>query len=401
MAKTLNGRLSTEEMIPRKVAGDSFSEAAIRRRLDWIGKTLGIKLSTIPDSQFDVTSAKRNVENYIGTVRIPIGLSGPILVNGQHAKGLFYVPMATTEGTLIDGYTRGMIAVTEAGGAKTLVEKDEIHISPPFQLRNMEEIKPFIAWVEKHFLDIKKAAESTTHHGKLLRIRPFILTSDRVALQMFFFTEDAMGLTIMVLATAAACDYISKTCSFVKKYYLRSNVSSDKKASLLNYIEGYGKSVLASVDFQEKIVRRYFHSTPEQIYDFWYGATLGGMQGGIVGSNAHIANGLAAIYTATGQDLAHIVNASVAMNSVEVIPGGLRITVRLPSLILGTIGGGTSLSTQRESLEIMNCYGSGKALKFSEIVAATLLAGESSILASLSSGTNFVSAHQANRSLLK
>lgn len=386
--------LRASNMIPRKVDGDAFSPLATQKRLSWVQKILGLKLSAIPDEGFDLSKAKRNIENYLGTARIPIGLSGPICVNGQYAKGLFYVPMATTEGTVIDNYTRGMLAITAAGGAKTLIEKDELHISPSFELKQMEDAPQFFAWISEHFQEIKAAAESTTKHGKLLRIRPFFLTSDRVALQMSFFTEDAAGLTIVVLAAYTACEYIAQKCTLAKKFYLRSNLSSDKKASFFNYIEGYGKSVMATVDYPGEVLAHHLNATAEGMYDFWYQSIFGGLQSGMLGLNAHFANGLAAIYVATGQDLAHIVNAAAGVSIVQRLEeGGLRITVRLPSLVVGTLGGGTSLPTQRESLELMGCYGAGNVGKFAEIIAATLLAGETSICASLSSGSNFISAH--------
>lgn len=390
--------IKQKDLIPRKVA-QNYTKELVKKRLNWLTGRTGVDFFHTNSYSIDPEQVKPNIENFIGVSQIPIGIAGPLKVNGEYARGVYYVPFATTEGALVESYERGMIVITKSGGANTLIHKDEINTTPVFLLNDVIEAREFAVWVENNFQKIKQEAENTTKHGKLLRIKPYIIGTN-VLLNFYYFTGDAMGLNMINIATDKACQYILKETE-AEKYYLRSNFSSDKKPSFFNFIEGYGKEVSADVTIPKAVIESYLHTTPQEMFNFWVSSVYGSLQAGIVGLNAHFANGLAAIYIACGQDVAQIVNASIGISGGHVTEeGDVYVFVRLPCLVIGTVGGGTGLPTQKECLRIMGCSGAGKAKKFSEIVAAALLAGEISICAALASG-EFIQAHISARSRKK
>ncbi|MBI1883775.1 MAG: PilZ domain-containing protein [Chlamydiae bacterium] len=370
---------------PRKKKEEDYQKNVVEERLKWIEQQTGTTLPHLGQFSENPTGMSQNIENLIGTTSIPLGIVGPILIRGTHARGLYYVPMATTQGTLVESYHRGSFLVTKAGGVKVAIHKDEVHISPVFIFKDINASVQFITWLREHEPEIKKSAEQTTHHGKLIRITP-IPAGRRIIVNFVYTTGDAMGLNMINIATDHACQWIISETK-PESYFLRCNFSSDKKASFYNFIQSYGKEVTAEILLPKKLVLRYLHTEPRAIYEFWYSAVWGSMQAGMIGINAHFANGLAAIFSATGQDIAQVVNASTGLYFVELTPeNDLRFTIKLPQLIVATVGGGTSLAPQRESLEIMGCAGPGRVKKFAEIIAGTLLAGEISISGALASG---------------
>ncbi|MCK5306388.1 MAG: PilZ domain-containing protein [Candidatus Omnitrophica bacterium] len=389
-------KITKLDFVPRK-KDKNFDPEFVAHRRQWLSEKTNTRFFHTGYFSTPSEDMKGNIENLIGVTQIPIGVAGPLKINGQYAKGTFYIPLATTEGTLVETYQRGMLVITKAGGANVIVTKDVINVSPVFILEDISKIKGFILWVEENFEKIKEKAEKTTRYGKLLKITPLFL-GKRVILNFCYTTGDAMGLNMINIATDRACEYIRENVK-TEGFYLRSNFSSDKKASVYNLITGYGKEVLVEVTLSKKIVNRYLNSTPEEIYNFWYVGFLGSYQAGMIGLNAHFANGLAAIFIACGQDVAQIINANVGIVMCEITKNGdLCISAKFPNLVIGTVGGGTSLKTQRECLESIGCYGSDKAKKFAEIVAASILAGEISICAALASGV-FIKAHETKRNI--
>ena len=178
-------------------------------------------------------------------------------------------------------------------------------------------------------------------------------------------------------------------------WFVESNMSGDKKATHLSFQSTRGKKVIADVTISKELVSKYLHTEPEQIFKYWQMAIVGSLQSGSIGMQGHYANALAAIFIACGQDAACVSEASVGVTRMDVTKDGdFYVSISLPNLIVGTVGGGTHLPTARESLELLGCYGAGGARKFAEICAATVLAGEVSIAGALASG-EFSSAHQA------
>lgn len=373
----------------------NYDKKFVEERRKWLSEKSGVKYSHISTYSIDPGDCRGNIENFIGVAQIPLGLVGPLKVDGKYAQGTFYVPFATTEGAMVSTYQRGAIAITKAGGARTSIIKDENHLDPVFVVKNLEAAEALVSWVKNNFDKLKEKVKEVTEHGELLEITPFII-GRRVALKFSFFTQDAMGANMIGIATEKVCKFIAEHIA-VEKYLLRSNLSSEKKASGVNLLLGYGKTVLAEAVLPRKIVTRHLNSSPEDIHSAWHSWALGSFQAGILGINAHFANGVAGIFIACGQDVAHVANASVGITMFEMTKDGdLYIAVKLPNIIIGTVGGGTALGTQRECLETIGCYGNGKSKKFAEIVAATLLAGEIGICAGITSD-EFLDPHKRAR----
>ena len=245
-------------------------------------------------------------------------------------------------------------------------------------------------FLKKHFKKIKDVAESTTRYGKLLNIEPH-LVGRRIVLKFTYNTCDAQGLNMINKATDAACKYISGITQ--KRYYLRSKFSSVKIVSMNNIHNGYGKAIFAECVISKDILK-FLGTTPEDIYNYAVSGMLVSLYSGIIGLTAHIANAIAAIYIACGQDVADVSTSHIGITMCEVTEEkNLYVSLYIPNLLVGTVGGGTGLPTQRECLEIMKCYGNHKSSKFAEIVAASCLAGEISVLIALVTGV-YVKAHE-------
>jgi hydroxymethylglutaryl-CoA reductase (NADPH) len=272
---------------------------------------------------------------------------------------------------------------------------DSLDITPVFVVRDLAQARELVAWVQGHMDAVREAVESTTQHGRLMEVRPHVF-GRHVLLQFFLDTGDAMGMNMINIAVNRASEMIADSFP-VERWYLRSNYSSDKKPAAINLFRPYGKEVFAEVTLPGYVVQNFLGTTAEDLCAFQDAAMVGSMQAGMLGFNAHFANGLAAVYIACGQDPAQIVNASTGFVRVErVNENDLSVSVRLPNVVVGTVGGGTSLPTQRECLRILGCEGDGKARKFAEIVAGTLLCGELGIASALASG-RFAQAHEQNR----
>jgi hydroxymethylglutaryl-CoA reductase (NADPH) len=200
-------------------------------------------------------------------------------------------------------------------------------------------------------------------------------------------------MNMIVKATERACRWIMRQYD-VKRYYLFSGRSSEKRASGVLFSGGKGKNIVAGALIPARLIRAYLHSTPGQLFDVWQRTVLGHLHANAVGYNAHYANGLAALFIACGQDVANVLNSAVGITSFELTEDeDLYASVTLPALTVGTVGGGSGLGTSRECLEMLGCAGKGRAAKFAEITAATLLAGELSMGAAIAS-EEFVSAHE-------
>ncbi len=374
---------------------DNYEKSFVEKRRKWLIEKTGVECRHISNFTFDPGEVKGNIENFVGVAHVPIGIVGPIKLQGEFADGVFYVPFATTEGAMVSTYQRGAIAMAKSGGAKTLIIKDENHLEPVFLFEDIIQANTFLKWVESNFEKIKVEAESTTAHGKLIHITPYVFGS-RVVLDFAYETADAMGANMVNVATEKVCQFIAKEQP-IKNFLLRSNFTSEKKASAYHLLSTYGKQVLAEAVLPYEIVERYLHSTPEKISGAWRSWAIASLGSGTIGMNAHFANGLAAIYIACGQDAAHVANGCVGLIIFEQTSAGdLYAAVKLSSVLVGTVGGGTALGTQRECLELLGCYGIGKTKKFAEIIAATLLAGEIGICAGITS-EEFLEPHKRAR----
>lgn len=394
MAAKKRGKLSLPgeiRRIPKKGKTD-YSQPAVEARIQWLRDETGVQLNFINRYSEPTETFAGNIENFIGTAQVPIGIAGPLRVNGDYAKGDYFVPLATTEGVLVNSFHRGARLITKAGGANVKIFKKEMHVTPALKVDSLRQAIRIIGWIKNNFEEIKKIADSTTSHGKLINIYPR-LVGRLLLLKMCYDTKDAMGMNMITIASDAAVKLISEE-NKIKVYYPRSNYSSDKKNSSHNYIEGYGRSIHAEAVIPANLIR-YFGTTAEEMFEYFNLQLQASVAAGMHGVNGQFANGIAALFIATGQDVAQVINSAVGMSICEPKSvGGLYISVDLPNLLVGTIGGGTRRGYAKESLSIMDCCGLDNADKFAEIVTATVLAGELSILGALASGT-FVDAHRS------
>ncbi|MEM1112183.1 MAG: hydroxymethylglutaryl-CoA reductase [Pseudomonadota bacterium] len=364
--------------IPRSKDND-YSPELVAERQRFIEDQTPAKLHHTRQFSFDPESMSGNIENLFGVAQVPIGLAGPLLIDGEHAQGEFYVPMATIEGTMLASYNRGMRVIRDSGGVKTTVAGEAMQRAPVFVFRDARDARDFSHWLVEHFEDIKAVAESTTSIGKLLEIEQYSAHS-MVFTRFDYSTGDAAGQNMTSRATFFACKWITKQYPALRHYLLSGNFDTEKKTSFVNSLKGRGRRVTAEITIPRDVMIENLRITPEQMH---YGQGISTTSAFLTGSSnnaAHPANGLAALYLATGQDIANIGESNQCTTYNRVTrQGDYHFSITLPALILATYGGGTSLPTQRECLEIMDCYGAGKALKLAEIAAALVVAGELSL----------------------
>jgi hydroxymethylglutaryl-CoA reductase (NADPH) len=378
-------------LIPR-YAQQGYDCESVRLRRAWIESEVNAPLEQIGAYSISSAQMKGNIENPIGAVQVPLGIAGPLLINGLYAKGVFYVPLATTEGALVRSYERGMTVLTRAGGVDARVHRDENCIAPIFLFGDVAQAYAFVSWLQEHFSKIREEAQATTKHGRLLKTEPCV-EGRNVLVRFHYNTGDAHGMNMIAKATDHACRWITKNFG-VRDYHLFSGYESEKHASGALFTGGKGKKVTAGALVPADTLKLYLRATPKQFASLWQHTVLGHIQAHCVGYNGHFANGLAAIFIACGQDVGNLPNCSVGITNFEVTDGGdLYASVTLPSLTVGTVGGGTGWGTARECLSVLSCEGPNHATKFAEIIAATLLAGELSIGAAIITG-EFVGAHE-------
>lgn len=334
----------------------------------------------------------RNIENFIGTVRVPVGVAGPLRVNGAHARGDFHVPLATTEAALVASLNRGARIITESGGCSAIMISERVSRAPGFVFETLCEAGRFVAWVAGVLPVLERVAEETSRYAQLHNVRP-ALEGNRVYLVCDFTCGDAAGQNMVTIATAGICDYIARhTPVAPRQAFLEANHSGDKKASALSFLTGRGRSVSAEIWIASEIVEARLHTTPEAMAEYWTMSAVGGAMSGTIGMQGQFANGLAALFLACGQDVACVAESSVGVTRMEVARGGLYAAVTLPSLVVGTVGGGTGLPSQQACLELLGLAGPGCANALAEVCGAVALAGELSIIGALCAG-EFAAAH--------
>ncbi len=364
----------------------SVSESTdIRRK--FIEKYADINLDTIGSYSLDMEKAfKRNIENPIGAIQIPVGVAGPLKINGKYCNREVMVPLATTEGALVASINRGASTITSSGGVNTEVISDIMTRAPAIKTECVSDAVKIKQWFNDNFNRLKEIAESTTSHGKLLKIDPILIVGNYVYPRFVYSTGDSMGMNMVTIATEKILNEMSNETNAVH-VALSGNVCVDKKAAAINILEGRGKSVVADIIIPKDIVHKKLKTTTEAIVEVNTVKNLiGSAVSGSMGYNAHYANMVAAIFLATGQDPAHVVEGSLGITTAENRDGDLYFSVNLPDLPIATIGGGTSVETANEGLNILGVAGSNKALEFAEIVAGTVLSGELSLIAAISAG---------------
>lgn len=384
------GRLPAP-LVPR-LKGQGYDRDQVAERRRWVEERTGSRLEHIGNLTIPTREMRGNVENPVGAVQIPLGVAGPLRIRGRHAEGIFYVPLATTEGALVRSYERGMVALSRSGGAVARVHEDENRVSPVFRFPGVEEAAMFAGALPEEIESLRREAETTTGHGRLLGIECHP-GGREVIVEFRYSTGDAQGMNMIVKATDRACRWIVDN-TVAERYLLFSGHGSEKRASGSLMAGGKGKRVVAGARLPGNVVRTVLGVSSRDLVDLWGQTVRGHLHAAALGYNGHVANGLTALFIACGQDVANVANSAVAVTSLEEVgDGDLYASVTLPSLSVATVGGGTGLGTGRECLELLGCFGSGRARKLAEIFASTVLAGELSFGAALV-GDQMVSAHE-------
>jgi len=379
--------------VPRDPAGDYTEELAARRR-DFLVERTGADLRHTSSYSIDPGALPGNIENFTGVAQVPVGVAGPLRIEGEHARGDFYVPLATTEGTLVASYNRGMRLLGECGGVRATVVEDSMQRAPVFLFEDALQAREFGAWVEEHIDGIRAAAEATTSSGRLTYIGQYQIGCLRF-LRVNYTTGDAAGQNMTGKATLAACEWIRDNHPDRPRYLLSGAIDTDKKHSHINMLLTRGKRVVAEAVIPDAVLQRVMGVSTRQVFEYRQIGMVGALLSGAAYNGAHAANALTAIFIATGQDVANISESHSGVTYTQLRENGdYYWSTTLTSLIVATYGGGTGLPTQRESLELLGCYGTGKVKKLAEICAATVLAGDISLTSAILAG-EWVTSHDA------
>lgn len=395
VAAELAPRLPSVEPLPSSIpAKDDYSRDAMTQRREFL-RSRGFSIDHLAGEGTEIDPAKLagNIESFVGYAKIPVGVIGPLRINGSAAHGDYYVPLATTEGALVASFQRGARLISESGGATALCLTEAVSRGPGFVFNNTVEAGRFLAHVLESSDDIGRAVARTSKHAKLLDVTPSLVGKE-VFLLFQFSTGDAAGQNMVTLAADAICRQLVEG-SPVKPvtWFVEANLSGDKKATHLAFQMTRGKRVVSEVIVPSALVKKFLHTTPEQVKRYWEVAMLGSLQSGSIGMQGHVANGLTALFLACGQDVACVSEVAVGLTRFDVTDAGdLYLSLTLPTVIVGTVGGGTHLPTARECLEMLGCAGAGQSRKFAEICGVTALAGELSIAGALAAG-EFSAAH--------
>ncbi|WOF16722.1 hydroxymethylglutaryl-CoA reductase (NADPH) [Methanoplanus sp. FWC-SCC4] len=371
---------------------------AVSVRRAYIEEETGNKFDTVGRYSVNIERiVAKNCENMIGAIQIPLGVAGKLKVNGEYAKEDYYIPLATTEGALVASINRGCKAITKAGGADVRIQRDGMTRAPVFAAKNVAHAMDIIRWIESNKQVLKDIAEATTSHGKMKDILCFQVGTSVYA-RIEFSTGDAMGMNMVTIASERIAQKVSQETG-ATLVALSGNMCTDKKPAAINLVLGRGKSVSAGVFLSDDMIKETFKTDAKTMMEVNNRKNLvGSARAGALGFNAHAANVIAAMFLACGQDPAHVVEGANTITTVDQMEGGVYVSVTLPSLQVGTVGGGTGIDTQRECLSLLGCSGGGEksgdnARKFAEIVASAVLAGELSLIGALGAG-HLARAHQ-------
>ncbi|MFQ3319847.1 MAG: hydroxymethylglutaryl-CoA reductase (NADPH) [Natronomonas sp.] len=396
-AADLAARVQAGEVRLHELEQHADADVAAEARRLILTEETEADLDAIGAYTFDAADAGPNIENMVGAAQVPMGIVGPIHVDGGAVERAKHLPLATTEGALVASVNRGCAAIRAADGATARVLKNAMTRAPVFRVADVGEASEVASWVRENVDELAAAAESTTNHGELRDVTPYVV-GDNVFLRFAYDTKDAMGMNMATIATEQACERVVESTP-AELVALSGNLCSDKKPAAINSIEGRGRTVAADVEIPRDVVESYFKTTPEAIAEANTRKNLiGSAKAGSLGFNAHAANTVAAAFLATGQDIAQVVEGANAITTADVREEGLYASVTLASLEVGTVGGGTNLPTQAEALDVIGVSGGGdpagaNADALAEVIATAALAGELSLLGALASN-HLASAHE-------
>lgn len=374
----------------------AWSEKDRQKRLSWLRQHTGHALERVATTGLQAEQLKKNLEGFIGSVEVPIGIAGPLNIHGQHASGLFYAPMATTEGALVASVSRGASAITQSGGVSTYVMGQRMMRVPRFAFDSVRDCLAFCAWVEDHRTEIGDVISLHSRYARIIEITPKII-GNAVHLAFIYQTADAAGQNMTTTCTWQACQWIQRNVPsllVIRHFMIDGNLSSDKKVSWATFAQGRGTQVIAEARLTETACRTLLRIAPVQLVDAFHAVSEGAVAVGMTGLNINSANVIAAMFTALGQDIACSHESSLAQLQMRLMPdNSVYCSITLPSLVIGTVGGGTGLPDQAECLEMLGCRGEHGRARLAEIIAGFCLALDISTLSALASD-EFAKSHE-------
>ena len=392
--KQLSGPLKEDEKIP---ARGIYTEAARHERLRWLHNKSNVDVSALKETRLVAERLTGNIENFLGAVEVPVGLAGPLLFHGQHARGNLYAPFATSEGALVASATRGASAITRSGGVITRVLAQRMMRVPLFVLSSLEGAVRFASWIRQHADELREQTRTVSRHANLLSVEPMLL-GKMVHVTFLYETGDAAGQNMTTSCTWQACQWLMAQVQRIRdiqveSFLIESNVSGDKKVTFQSFTTGRGIRVVAECLLDHSVMKQVLKVSPEELVSAYSMMCSGSIHVGTVGFNINIANVVASIFAATGQDIACVHECSLGQLSMQMVDQDVYASMVLPSLIVGTVGGGTHLPAQQTLLKMMGCSGVGHVQRLAEIIAGFCLALDLSTLAAVASG-EFASAHE-------
>jgi len=390
-------KISSNLAVTTNESGSPFQEQAFSAARRWSELRQPEARAELFDqkARHHASSFRNNIESYIGTISVPVGVAGPLRVHGTDGSRDYRVPLATTEAALVASYNRGARLLTSAGGCNARVVAEAVSRTPMFAFNGLVEAEEFSKFVDAHADLLTDAVSQVTSHGRLVSVR-CLIEGNHVYVDLQFTTGDASGQNMVTFASDAICKLILEHSPIAPQYwFLEANFSGDKKSSAKSMGHVRGKRVIADITIPRALVEQQLHTTPERMVEYWCAGAIGGVLSGTTGIQGHFANGLAALYLACGQDVACVAESATGITRLETTEAGdLYASVTLPNIMVGTVGGGTTLPSAKACLDILGLAGCGKSRALAEVCGAIVLAGELSIIGAFCSG-DFAMAHRA------
>lgn len=372
------------------------TESSTRERLEYL-HTQDIHTEQMEEASIQLGLISQNIESYIGSTEIPLGLVGPLLYITGQKKEMVHTAAATLEGALVASMNRGAKAISLSGGFSATVLHQKMVRCPMFLFSTEREAAAFCEWIIAHGRELRNEAEKHSNHAKLTDITPVKIDAS-VHVYFEYTTGDASGQNMTTTCSWHAIllakeQFFKETTIEPVHFVIEGNGASDKKVSMGNISRGRGIRVVASCTLDEKVIERVLRTRSEHLVLCYEASIKIARMEGMVGYSINASNAIAALFAATGQDLGSLYESSNAMLQISKSEDGLNFTLELPNLVIGTIGGGTHLPKQKEVLEMMGCCGNGKVKRFAELIAGFALALEISTFSAIVGG-QFAKAHE-------
>ncbi|KAF3520608.1 hypothetical protein DY000_02064086 [Brassica cretica] len=384
--------------------GDCKRAASIRREA--LQRLTGRSIEGLPLDGFDYDSILGQCcEMPVGYVQIPVGIAGPLLLDGYE----YSVPMATTEGCLVASTNRGCKAMYVSGGATSTVLKDGMTRAPVVRFasaRRASELKFFLESPE-NFETLAVVFNRSSRFARLQSVM-CTLAGKNAYVRFSCSTGDAMGMNMVSKGVQNVLEFLTEDFPDMDVIGISGNFCSDKKPAAVNWIEGRGKSVVCEAVIRGETVNKVLKTSVASLVELNMLKNLTGsaIAGSLGGFNAHASNIVSAVFLATGQDPAQNVESSQCITMMEAINDGkdIHISVTMPSIEVGTVGGGTQLASQSACLNLLGVKGASKeapgmnSRRLATIVAGAVLAGELSLMSAIAAGQLVKSHMKYNRS---